>query len=674
MFLFSRISFLILFFILLTGCESTSIPKEIRQTIKIAGKNGKELKKVIRHYQKLNDTTKLKAVYFIIGNMHNKYGIENHQMYSEYSLLEDVNLQKNSNKLSREALDDLLKEQLDSFRQLNGTLNISNSNILPDVETISASYLIKNIELSFELWKKPWARHIAFHDFCEYILPYRIHNEAMSNWREVFHNKLKYFEDSLENPKDPKELVTLLSNYLYRKWNHLPDFSINGVYPDLVSMAKFNGGQCDHRYFLFTAMCRSMGLAVGIDRTPQWTTAPNGHSWNFIIDSDGRKRPFNGAEDNMRFYEKNLIPMEDGGYVCTKVYRQTFSNQMYALPKVKQTKDKSTIPAFFQTENIVDVTNEYDMPKAGCKIAVESKHKDKTVYLFTYTLGNELNSVAWGQVVNDSVDFGYIGVPAFYVPAIYNDRDEIEPVSDALLWPVQKEYRQLYNPDLSKRGTSNIYRKYYASGAFMEFAREMVGGTIQGSNKQDFSSAVNLAVIKKQPDAYHELIISNAQKFRYIRYLPNKNSPIHIAEMEVWGLDDNGNDIKLSGSPFGHIHKQESMKSTFQFAFDNNIRTNFNAENDSWIGMDFHKGIRFTRVWMLPRNNYNVIELGHNYELFYLDNYLKWKSLGSRIAKKHYLDYNNIPCEAMLLLKNYTSGKEERLFLYDCEKHLQYWF
>lgn len=54
-----------------------------------------------------------------------------------------------------------------------------------DSKIITADYLIENIDLSFEVWKKyPWNKHLSFDDFCEFILPYRIANEPLSNWQK----------------------------------------------------------------------------------------------------------------------------------------------------------------------------------------------------------------------------------------------------------------------------------------------------------------------------------------------------------------------------------------------------------------------------------------------------------------------------------------------------------
>ncbi|NOY50288.1 MAG: hypothetical protein GXO88_06990 [Chlorobi bacterium] len=54
-------------------CSKNRIPENVKQVLKNAGKNRKELLKVIENYQNPEDSLKLKAAYFLIGNMQDKY-------------------------------------------------------------------------------------------------------------------------------------------------------------------------------------------------------------------------------------------------------------------------------------------------------------------------------------------------------------------------------------------------------------------------------------------------------------------------------------------------------------------------------------------------------------------------------------------------------------------------
>ena len=50
------------------------------------------------------------------------------------------------------------------------------------------------------------------------------------------------------------------------------------------------------------------------------------------------------------------------------------------------------------------------------------------------------------------------------------------------------------------------------------------------------------------------------------------------------------------------------------------------------------------------------------YELFYFD--FGWISLGKQVADKNYITYPGVPDNALLLLRDLSKGREERIFLY----------
>ena len=52
-----------------------------------------------------------------------------------------------------------------------------------DSEVVDADYLAENIEYAFKAWELPWARDLSFEEFCRYLLPYKMGNEAPERWR-----------------------------------------------------------------------------------------------------------------------------------------------------------------------------------------------------------------------------------------------------------------------------------------------------------------------------------------------------------------------------------------------------------------------------------------------------------------------------------------------------------
>lgn len=67
-----------------------------------------------------------------------------------------------------------------------------------DIHEVDSAYLVKNIDYAFKVWKEqPWGKSIVFSDFCEYILPYRIGDETLTDWREDIYNKYNPLLDNV---------------------------------------------------------------------------------------------------------------------------------------------------------------------------------------------------------------------------------------------------------------------------------------------------------------------------------------------------------------------------------------------------------------------------------------------------------------------------------------------
>lgn len=61
-----------------------------------------------------------------------------------------------------------------------------------------------------------------------------------------------------------------------------------------------------------------------------------------------------------------------------------------------------------------------------------------------------------------------------------------------------------------------------------------------------------------------------------------------------------------------------------------------------------------------PEDDSNKISPGDNYEVFYWHN--GWQSLGEVTAKNNFLEYANVPTNALLFIRNLSRGVQERIF------------
>ena len=113
----------------------------LEKALQLAGGNRAELEKVMEHYgKKTTYNLKLKAAKFLIENM------DVHSFYASSRL-----------------------------------------DVYPDLQYVTADFLIDNIDRAFEVWQQPYAKELNFDDFCEYLLPYKSgEKERPDFWRATY--------------------------------------------------------------------------------------------------------------------------------------------------------------------------------------------------------------------------------------------------------------------------------------------------------------------------------------------------------------------------------------------------------------------------------------------------------------------------------------------------------
>ena len=147
----------------------------LRQSLEHAGSNREELEKVLRHYE--DDEAKRRAAVFLISNIGGRYSTTGGRVDEFHHFIDSVYC------IRQEEYD--IPAIYNTFRnqKQNTYASIRREQ---DLKHITAEYLIRHIDRSFELWKRPWNSHLSFEEFCEWILPYRLHDEQLESWHDIF--------------------------------------------------------------------------------------------------------------------------------------------------------------------------------------------------------------------------------------------------------------------------------------------------------------------------------------------------------------------------------------------------------------------------------------------------------------------------------------------------------
>lgn len=633
---------------LLTSCART--PAAVKNVLNQAVSNRHALEEVINHYKKTNEKEKLKAAYFLIEHMGHKQGKARATLQPYYYLFNAASGLSASG-LKEDKINRVVRHKKDSLSTIYGKNIFYQYKVKKDIHTVSATYLLENIDLAYKVWKeKPWCSHVNFNQFCEYLLPHRIYDEPLQAWRKQLYDELSKITDTVKQKSDPKAVCRAINSYIAKDFTFLTEFE-GYPFPCIMDMWNYKVGTCSHRYYIVTAAMRSVGLPVKIDMTPQWNDYPGSHSWMVLLDKNGQNIPFNGGEQEIHFSDSNYVPMGSGN--ATTVYRKTYAPQPDALP-TKLGDDY--IPSFFQSTERYNVTQEYDFPKTDITVKLKkSPPKDIShVFLCCFGYSYDIVPFAYQKIDGRKINFKDIGRFGIYFPAFYKNRKFII-ANNPFLVPKSGNEIHFYTPDKAHLQDIVLYRKYPPGKKMLQFGASMCGAEIQASETPDFKNPVTLFTIDSIPEYFVEQKLSAKKPYRYYRYISDTGK-IRVAEIQ-FVFDTNARGQK----PFNVISNIKN-NGELKNAFDDDIRTNLNAPAGSWIGIDIFKPEIIKRCCYLPRNNLNIIEKGDVYALLYFD--YGWHKLAAKKAKNNYIRFHDVPGNAILLLRNLTRGTQERVFVY----------
>ncbi|KQX10986.1 hypothetical protein [Flavobacterium sp. Root420] len=405
--------------VILIGVIACNSPKQ---------KLSPELQKTVDHYSHSEaDTLKLKATWFLIENMGDHRSNDSKELRAYYTFLDS--LFKNEKDFDR--LDSIYK---------NYTIKSPNRrhNIFPDKEYIKADYLIKNIDDAFDSWREPWARHLSFDQFCEYLLPYRVHDEVLEPWRMLYKKKYSgYFDNSDYNKLSTIQACAKLNNELKKlniKLNTNTPYTL-GIRPS--TLINMNFGNCQNFSNIGILAMRSIGIPVAIDQMID-------HQWNVVITPTGPVS-FAPAEGNPDGHLKFLKKWKKR---FAKIHRQTFSINSQSLPFVC---GKEEIPAQLNTPYLKDVSNEYFK---GADINVKTinpKVKNKHI-LYLCDFKNHFRFLDWAKINQSKAEFKNMGDSIVYFP-VYYFPSAIKQANYPILIKKNGTLHEILKPDFKKTQT-----------------------------------------------------------------------------------------------------------------------------------------------------------------------------------------------------------------------------
>jgi len=611
----------------LVACNQANC--KINTALNLSGDNRKELEKAISYYEgSSEDILKLKAVKFLIENMPGHYTLSG----------DDIDKYRKNGKSVRKKLPETYKKDFESIDSIEyfsrKVLDILMSYSLShnesiqhknDVENISSDYLINHIEAAFRIKDNTWwLQDIPFDDFLEYILPYRIESEQFDIWLDSI-EKQQIYDWYTNTPNISKQSILQLEN----------SFNTQGSIANREFINKFIQIDFDNNCFGACTMkllwLRSIGIPAALDFIPAHPNRNGRHYWCEIISPE----VCNGNKDIFK------------NYSAAKIYRQMFSIQN----DYKKYKNEF-LPSLFSTPFYKDVTSEY--LKCSDIYVKNIKENISPRYAYLAVFNNlRWEPVAISEFKGSRIHFKKMGHNVLYLPMYYKGNLK-HPFNYPFILKSNNKIKYLI-PDNEKHNKIRLERKYPYNMLLDDYSSSVKNVTIEASDNNDWNKCDTINFDKNiyGGNIVYELYIKKRYRYYRIKNMHNKN--MYVSELLFIGKDKEVLPY-LCDSIYNKIN-------------DNDILNYQEVKPNNYIVFDFKEPIEIRRLICYPRSDGNSIYIGNEYELFYHE-LNGWHSLGKKVATDCFLEYKNVPNNALLWLRNLSTGVEERPFVIENGKIL----
>ena len=586
------------------GCRDN---RRLDAALEFAGENRTELERVLEHYR--DSGLKYEAARFLIENMPGWYAYRGMALDSGKAVL-----------LSMDSNNIILPAKAEGWKVEWG----GRYEKVYDAQVITAEYLIANINRAFASWQsRPWNKTLPFEDFCECILPYRIGNEPLEKWWEAYGKRYAVLVDSVYQGTDVVEaaatVVTRLreEGFIYNWQMSLPHLGASFLLEHRV-------GTCVNACDLVVYVMRALGIPAAIDFYPYCSEVRNGHDWSAVRDTTGRYWGFQFTDN---FPERGRPYLD--GRKSGKILRRKFAMPHFADASADYFPDTLQL-------DIADSKLDYQ-------------------YIGVFHPDHHWVPVDGAAVKNGKAVFPHVEREVVYAPLVKGEDSDFE-VSGYPFFFDGKEVHP-YVPDTTHLDTVVLQRKYPLLTWTAAHLSEVCGGKFEFSNDRNFRSIEYAYVVADTPRvAYNEVVLPQAVRCRYVRYVAPLGKRTRLAELQLYTGKQLHKPVYVEGS------KLENVVAVKENVFDGDpLSSYYTWELGATLWADLGKSVWLDRFVYIPQNDDNFIRPGDTYELFYHDGRNGWVSLGRQKAKGLSLTYA-VPRGALLHLRCLTRGEEEQAF------------
>lgn len=615
-----------------------------------------EVFNVKKHYA--NDSLRLSAANFLLENMEGKFSYEGEDLQKYDTIFNSFSSYFDKNGYSE--IDPYpIRLLWDSVEKANGAFDYKKLDKKFDVDCISDSFLIKNIDAAFTAWQGIPNSVIAkdFRLFCEYVLPYRIGNEKIEMQRSRLLEEYKGKRDTVM--ANIKRTSKVLDKALRRNGG-FKNSNLMWRYPISLSVSqleKTHRGSCLHLCEYYVHLLRAMGIPSTIDFVEAWGNRGGAHCWVSVLTDSATHIPMDALSG--KAFRITYKP--------AKIFRKTFKRQPIDKNASKY------IPSQLLDPYRVDVSDRYfkthTLRVKGFQNMLK-QHSDIPYAVICVFDNTEWIPVDYGRIENGNFVFRNMIGDVCYMVAYCIDGRNV-PITNPFILSSDGKIKMLRS-DSTKR-TLNLKRKYPRFRRMVSFARKLQKSQVEASNDVSFRDSTVLFVVEKIPGDVNVSVINSDKKYRYVRWKMQDDHTGNVAEISFWGKRSaESQEQKLTGKIIGSPIPSEHTQHPYWHAVDGDYSTFFDKRvgEHSFVGIDLGRGNEsfITKIVFHPQSDTNYIIPGDTYELWYW-NRDHWNFFGKQKAHGHNLIFKNVP-GTLFILHNISQGVEERIFTYEDGKQI----
>lgn len=329
----------------------------LNRAIKESGDNTEEIVKVLEFFK--DDSIKAEAAKFLITNMINKFSLDHRIFFNGKTYKPD----------------DFIEHYKDSFKNIIPFVKFISPPPNYDLRTIDSKFLISNINLAFEVRERYWwCAGLDDRVFLETLLPHRVINEPIENWRQIYFEKYKYIADSVAAIETSLDSVVMFFNKLIKR-DFIQEADRLGRSMYLSEINALGGGTFFHMAVDAAHVFRAIGLPVNVDVVPFHGRINGGHAYNSYTRENGETMyfsPYERAKDRDSWtaplvlrsvFVNEGVQYEPGLLDVTAQYYPVFYDYIF-----KAHKDKDFCLAIFNRGKFHPLKRTDEMIKEGVTI------------------------------------------------------------------------------------------------------------------------------------------------------------------------------------------------------------------------------------------------------------------------------------------------------------------